>query len=649
MRGTRLLLYRGTNSAGEVNMFDIRVFIATTLLVICTAVHAQTDLAWRVVNRFPLLTDQSFKSVESNWTQHTGTNKSMRNFIGSRLRARVTGDIPLVDFLLTDPANARKPQALFKASSDVVVELTLAGEGLGCSWNSEPVRESEPFAEGCTARIRVPLGSETVVRVTRAELTQETRVIPKDIVIVAMGDSYSSGEGSPDRPARYQDTATPKTNEWFLGAPAPENLPEWLDPVCHRSLLSWPVPASLRLALENIHTRVRLLNVACSGAEFLDGFFIAQAKTTTAHYEDRLLPTRDGEGARFLNPYKYGTRYLPRSQVNEVRDLLCDEATAETEDVTFTTYKFAARWRKCLHQSVKPDALILTAGGNDVKFGPAVRGVLLPSVARAPGAKQFALNRLRGFADVVSPLELAKRANAFSSAYAEFLEAASKGAMVEPSRTVLVTYPNPVGPAGVDCRSDSRPDRLKASFMAFGPAVRHASPSLFRKNINWVVELSAAEVRQFTEVAYPAVQRMQRTAEQRFVVVDWENEDPDLFTNRRLCTDEITQNRRSAQTALDATFFCQQVRGKDECPAPFKRKDRLGDWKFEAPGRRAVNSSNDALLAQRTWKARPTTNELGLALSGTFHPVTESHALAADAAYKGLCRALRPTHGVCAD
>jgi hypothetical protein len=534
-------------------------------------------------------------------------------------------------------------------NANVSVEMTLAGDAQGCSWVLEPLRESTAAVGSCTVRISVPLGSETGVQVTRSGLTEETRVKPRDIVIVAMGDSYASGEGSPDRPALYQDTATPKSNEWFIGKPAPYSPPQWLDPVCHRSLLSWPVLASLRLALENLHTRVRLLNVACSGAEFLDGFFIAQAKTSTADYERNLLFTRDGEGARFLNPFKDGTRYLQRTQVNEIRDLLCNDVATETEDISFSIYKFAAKWRKCLNQSIMPDALMLTAGGNDVKFGPAVRGVLLPSVAKSRGVRQFALNRLRGFADVVSPKELAEKAAAFAPTYAEFLEAASRGAMVEPSRTVLVTYPNPVGPVGVDCVSESKSNRLKASFMAFGPAVRYASPSLFRRDINWVVELSDTEVRQFTEVAYPAVQAMQKTVENRFVVVDWESEEPDLFANRRLCTDETSESRRKNQLTLEAIFFCQQVRGKDECPAPFERKERLAQWKFEAPERRAVNSSNDALLAQRTWKARPTLNELGLALSGTFHPVTESHALAADAAYKGLCTVLKPMHGVCVD
>jgi hypothetical protein len=78
----------------------------------------------------------------------------------------------------------------------------------------------------------------------------------RDVVIVAFGDSYVSGEGNPDK-ARIFD---PDDDEY-----AP---PEWTDYQCHRSRHSWAMRAAR--AFEGPGTTVTFLNYACSGAKAND-------------------------------------------------------------------------------------------------------------------------------------------------------------------------------------------------------------------------------------------------------------------------------------------------------------------------------------------------------------------------------------------
>jgi hypothetical protein len=622
---------------------------ALVLTIAAQGAHSQARLEWNVVNRFPILSTAGFEEIESAW--RAASKRTMWDFINARLRAKASGNLTRMDFLLIDPAKASSaPNA---AIGDLVtVRLDAGVRDVSCRWTVSPSPFISPVEAQCDTVMTIRRGQPTEVSVSSSEGTSRAMVDVQDVVVAAMGDSYASGEGSPDRPAIYAPGArTPPRNDWFKSTSfQPQQAAVWLDPVCHRSLLSWPVLATLRLALEHPKAVVRLVDVSCSGAEFLDGFFISQEKTPIDETRKNLTTFRDGIGKRNTKPVEENSLYLPRSQVNALRDALCSDWPAGTEDVGFSDAPFAATWRSCASPRMRPDALLLTAGGNDVRFGPAVKGVLIPNVPRSVLLAPIALKEMRRIADATRPEDLTRRAEVFAKVYAEYLGAAARGAMVDPKRTVLVTYPNPVGPAGVDCR-DFR-GRIQTSFLSFGPLVREAVPQLFRRRVNWVVELSKDEVREFTTRAYPAVRAMQRTGTSEFVLVDWhptaggQPDDGRSFANRLLCTGESQPEAKGKQDALEPIFFCN----RNECQtSPYTRRESLDAWQFEAAGRREVNTTNDALLGQRTWvKGSPTLNDLAVTLSGTFHPVTESHAVAADSAYDGLCRVLDPSRGFCA-
>lgn len=81
----------------------------------------------------------------------------------------------------------------------------------------------------------------------------ESDIIVQDILIVALGDSFTSGEGNPERNRTSSSPA------------------QWFDYRCHRSVFSYPVIAAAALALADPRHSVTLVHVACSGADTVNG------------------------------------------------------------------------------------------------------------------------------------------------------------------------------------------------------------------------------------------------------------------------------------------------------------------------------------------------------------------------------------------
>ncbi len=101
----------------------------------------------------------------------------------------------------------------------------------------------------------------------RTVSTEET-ILVRDLLLVAIGDSFTSGEGNPDVPirfgpgdyvaagARWSDSATDA--RWNDSA---------VHSLAHRSTKSWAVQTALALERADPHTSVTLIFLAASGAE----------------------------------------------------------------------------------------------------------------------------------------------------------------------------------------------------------------------------------------------------------------------------------------------------------------------------------------------------------------------------------------------
>jgi hypothetical protein len=382
---------------------------------------------------------------------------------------------------------------------------------------------------------------------------------------------------------------------------------------------------------------VRLLYTSCSGAEFFDGLLVAQAKRVeTEGLRSKLVETVDGEGRR--KPQQYPPPYLPRSQVNTVRDHLCEWET-ELEDVEVDRkFRFRATSRVCskLKPGMAPDVLLLTAGGNDVNFSGAVGGTLLADKARSLLGQPF-IDAMRTSLNLIKPERLKANIDGLTPSYARLVEAVATGAKTPLSKTVLMHYPNPIGADGERgignaCYEKAVRERVRKAFTAFSVTVRDRSP--FRGT--WVAELHPSEVNQFANNALPALERMQASA--AVAHVGWLDSAPEAYERRLLCTDEVDDQKRVNQLALEPQYFCQigeSGRKVDQCTA-----FDLAGWNSELPGRRLVNTTNDAVLIQRTWAASNDEEQFLVGAAGTFHPNAEAHSVAADSAFAAMCKVL---------
>ncbi len=236
----------------------------------------------------------------------------------------------------------------------------------------------------------------------------EPEVVVEDLFIVALGDSFASGESNPDRPVQFsagremvydptmlragrrvesagqachaelrarrqrrsvqsQGAAAAvhgrRGGRALLRPRSPEFVAafekasaRWLSRDCHRSQYGYPFRVAIELALENRHRAVTLASFTCSGAEVTEGLFLDMAAR---------------EGASEIPGGKV------RAQLDQLSDLICrgprsQSAAMRCRATPTAALDFGADDHKtwCPPQSRKRaiDVVLMSIGGNDVGF-----------------------------------------------------------------------------------------------------------------------------------------------------------------------------------------------------------------------------------------------------------------------------------------
>ncbi len=107
-----------------------------------------------------------------------------------------------------------------------------------------------------TAELQVASGARTDRR--------SFPVVVRNLLVVALGDSYASGEGNPRN-----------VRSWLRGGGS--FTPYWDDDACRRSVRGAPAQAALALERSDPRTSVTLVYVACSGATVDSGILAPQS------------------------------------------------------------------------------------------------------------------------------------------------------------------------------------------------------------------------------------------------------------------------------------------------------------------------------------------------------------------------------------
>lgn len=247
--------------------------------------------------------------------------------------------------------------------------------GAACHWTvagkaatgrcSDPIKV-ERIAFGAPFDLAVSANGAVI-----AELTGQ-RI--RHVAIVGFGDSFSSGEGNPDRPVELVDSKSstysnsspkrdgpvfpfrqyrefPLRRDGSTNSLGPQAAAVWLSTQCHRSLYSQHVRAALLLALAHRDIAVSLTAYSCTGAE---------ARTGILGY----YAARDDIGRSTFDASPQLMRYW--------RDF-CREVEGYNRFTPVAGFDWRHHLARCTTpRALKPDAVLLSIGGNDIGFSSVI-------------------------------------------------------------------------------------------------------------------------------------------------------------------------------------------------------------------------------------------------------------------------------------
>ena len=239
------------------------------------------------------------------------------------------------------------------------------------SWSLEPLEGQVGAVPFMVVAARGTCSTDTALRAMgrwRVTLTatdaagltaQASReLVFRDMLVVAIGDSFTSGEGNKVR--------------------APGDVGRWVDRQCHRSYNAWP--AFVARSLENDTTAVTYLNLACSGADV--------SNVIDKPYEGPEPP----RGGATVDP-----------QIKVLRDLIHDPVDPETRPVDVLLGSMGIN-------TIPVAKLLLDCARDSIPESIAVLLDAIPGVGNPECQKDFTreFNRLPRLLD---DLELALSAN----------------------------------------------------------------------------------------------------------------------------------------------------------------------------------------------------------------------------------------------
>ncbi|MBK9081362.1 MAG: hypothetical protein IPL88_04415 [Rhizobiales bacterium] len=621
-------------------------------------------ICWRIENRFRLFKDgRDFARHEAVWRAGARDVLAMER----ALAADAPGGWarPTVDRLcfnerlnIVPPTCVRdgETEAVLKPK-DFAVEISAAPgaavEG-SCAWSfpagavRKVVRAQEGVAEGaaegaCAIRARIGRDGATIALAARAPDGTPVSVSivarPRDLLVAGMGDSFTSGEGNPDRPARLaergaQGVCYNRVYRWGLFNRPPGHAQhrdalrelqrrqqsiyvpsraaavsrdcsyddvayddpawtaaraQWMYAPCHRSLYGYQLRAALALALENPHWSVGYIPLGCTGATIPEGLLAGQPP------RERQL--RDSAG-----------RYEAQVSEGQLHNLK-------------TRLDAAGR---------KADLIFLSIGGNDVGFS----GLVADVIVDAP-VERWLLD-LAG--QIVTPQAAEAKLPAFKRDFARLrARLAQLVAAGDLDRVVLTPYGSPARKgATLDdlCGDGRRGFDAHPAFAVDGARLKQADTFVETKLTPTLQRLARCEATGDGACAGER-QKMRYAATHR-----------DAFFGHGVCAPD------AATPAFDRCFRDGDTfrQASSDPPSPLDQPmkhcpaARMSDFAPYAARGRWFRTVNDSYLTAMSFpdslpgylKARLRNDGLwglfAMVYGGALHPTAEGHAAMADAA-----------------
>lgn len=346
--------------------------------------HATAQIAWEIVNRFPLFSERAFTSLlreEENSAAEKGLRLTQIDY-----REKIQH---LEDLQGWDRKTRRYlPGTLLSDQLQIIAKSSLGSDQ--CAWVliADDNSTNTSYLGPCNSSPKLSALSNKQYKLTARRIsdgvTQHQDILTKSKLIVVLGDSFASGEGNPDYPAVLNKNVKRLPTDWAIDPKYPARSivkasAKWLDDDCHRSILSWPTLYALQKAISEKDTVVRFASYACSGAEVIDGFLLPQ-RNPPGHTDESL---------------KAADTYLASSQQNSLAALLCHGQTivSEKERLPDQFAPYLAKYKKrksnviidSCSNPIRPDQIFLQFGGNDTGFSGVVKYVFHPPPLKFKG------------------------------------------------------------------------------------------------------------------------------------------------------------------------------------------------------------------------------------------------------------------------
>lgn len=503
------------------------------------------------------------------------------------------------------------------------VTVQLAGRvpaGATCSWIFEDGSTPRTMDGDCRSAINIRLTygltTQVFVDVSAAGATQRVagEIAVRDIFIAGLGDSVASGEGNPDRPVALSDEGFcfrqyltgsqfyRPGREGYTGVKACESSPnpsasqsldwqrrgaQWFNAACHRSLYSYQTRTAIAIAVNNPHTAVTYLPLACTGASISNGLLSGQRARECVVAKNSLSCAGSVE-----------------AQVSELRDAL------------------AAAKRRQPSRSL--DLVLLSVGANDIGFSGLVADVIVDA-----GTERALFSRT----GVIGSIDNARSAltrdlpGRFSQ-----LRAALKPLVDDDlSKVVFTSYANPGLLNGAPCPGGSAGFDVHPAFRAD------------EKRLGGVVNFVQSEfLPKLKALALCEGGTLCRNPDSdRMTFADSHQEQ---FAAHGVCamTDTDPEFDRACFRTDGDSFQSDPVAAAS---APLACGRRPSEFRAYASRARWIRTANDSYFAAMTYPQGVATGMqpadihdatwgvLSAVYGGAVHPTAEGHAAMADAAY----------------
>ena len=167
------------------------------------------------------------------------------------------------------PANAAAPRQFVTATQRAL--------HAGLTTVSGDCRELRLVVPSDPSDPRSVAGQAAVTRKAPDGSQASVTVAPRDRLVIGFGDSFTSGEGNPERLALFFRRAPwtggnlPARDPDPVSLKAKDTRAQWTDRWCHRSVYSWQIRTALDAALADPRQSFTILPYGCSGATITEG------------------------------------------------------------------------------------------------------------------------------------------------------------------------------------------------------------------------------------------------------------------------------------------------------------------------------------------------------------------------------------------